>query len=420
MTDNDLPMLDREIDPLEIKDIDITASHAVLLANMEQLFAEARPRLLRLARLNGVAIDCSEDVVQETLMVAWRQLANLREPQRFNAWLDGICRNVCRRQNVTRDTTLSLHEFLSSSSLNTDPSSEMDIPVDILDPSSPDPLEELSQQDLSVLLDRAMGYLPPDTRKLMEMCYLAELPQREAAIHLGLTIGALELRLHRARRQLRHVLNGELRSEAQSFGLLLDVEDALNWQETRLWCWMCGKRRMLSRFERRADGHVDLSTRCPECSRRYDIFMIHSAGMASLDSLRTLRPAVKRLMQAMLKRASWNLTAGKCFYCGEPAAIKVFHSRDSNIPLPADRYWMSTDCPRCGTNSSDIAAIVMSNPAAQRFMAQHERFISEPYHLLEYNGVQVICACLTDVTSADQITVLIDIQTLHCLATFSN
>src|SRR5579863_533180 len=78
-----------------INDIDITISHAALLADMEQLFTEARPRLLRLAHLNGMTPDVADDVVQETMMEAWRHVENLRDPQRFHAWLDGICRNVC-------------------------------------------------------------------------------------------------------------------------------------------------------------------------------------------------------------------------------------------------------------------------------------------------------------------------------------
>jgi hypothetical protein len=37
----------------------------------------------------------------------------LRDPQRFYAWLDGICRNVCHRYREP-DGTLRLHESLST------------------------------------------------------------------------------------------------------------------------------------------------------------------------------------------------------------------------------------------------------------------------------------------------------------------
>src|SRR5579864_4724233 len=102
-TTNDIP---------SISDIDITINHGALLADIEQLFTEARPRLLRLARLNGITPDVADDVVQETMMEAWRHLANLRDPRRFSAWLDGICRNVCRRQVKALAATHLRHEPL--------------------------------------------------------------------------------------------------------------------------------------------------------------------------------------------------------------------------------------------------------------------------------------------------------------------
>src|SRR5579884_1526873 len=228
MIENDRAIQHREYDQLPIDSRDMTISHAALLADMEQVFTEARPRLLRLARLNGIAADSADDVVQETMMEAWRRVKNLRDPQRFNAWLDGICRNVCKRHK-TAAGTLPLHESLSNLVHGNETEEASDALLATADPHAIDPAEELSRQDLATLLDRAMGYLAPDTRKLLEMCYLLEIPQREAAGQLELTIGALELRLHRARKQLRQVLNGELQADAESLGLTLDPMEVRGW-----------------------------------------------------------------------------------------------------------------------------------------------------------------------------------------------
>src|SRR5690348_15333452 len=102
MVENERDTQHTAYDQLSVNDGDMTISHAALLADMEQVFTEVRPRLLRLAYLNGMSPDIADDVVQETMMEAWRHVENLRDPQRFNAWLDGICRNVCRRYK-TRD-----------------------------------------------------------------------------------------------------------------------------------------------------------------------------------------------------------------------------------------------------------------------------------------------------------------------------
>jgi DNA-directed RNA polymerase specialized sigma24 family protein len=103
-----------------------------------------------------------------------------------------------------------------------------------------DPAEELSQRDLATLLDRAMAHLSPGTHTLLELCYLAEIPPREVALCMGLTIGALELRLYHVCQQRRQVLNGALRTDAPRFGLALDSIENQEWRETRQWYQLCG------------------------------------------------------------------------------------------------------------------------------------------------------------------------------------
>ena len=177
--------------------------HAQIVSNLDTLLADARPRLLRIAELNGIPRDAADDIAQDTLVEAWRHLDNLYTPGRFSAWLDGICRNVCKRyaraQSAPSAHALSLSEISQDDIRGLEGAASFAI----ADPGALDPLEELNREDMAALLDRALAYLPGETRELIELCYLAELPQREAAERLQLTIGALDLRLHRARRLLR-------------------------------------------------------------------------------------------------------------------------------------------------------------------------------------------------------------------------
>jgi RNA polymerase sigma factor (sigma-70 family) len=127
---------------------------------------------------------------EETLLEAWRHLEKLREPERFTAWLDGICRNVCKRHIHAQAASLQTSEL---------PRSEAEaLEFDLPDPLAIDPAEELERQDRQVLLDRALGHLSEGARELVELCYLAEVPQREVAQRLDMSLGALELKLHRA------------------------------------------------------------------------------------------------------------------------------------------------------------------------------------------------------------------------------
>ncbi len=417
MAENERDTQHTQYDQSPINDENMTISHATLLADMEQVFTEARPRLLRLARLNGMSPDIADDVAQETMMEAWRRTENLRDPQRFDAWLDGICRNVCRRHKALH-STLHLHESLSHLASNDETTNDYDTLLDIPDPFAIDPVEELSRQDLATLLDRAMEHLSPETRTLLEMCYLAEMPQREAALQLGLTIGALELRLHRARKQLRQALNGDLRTAAESFGLALDPMQEQGWRDTRQWCWLCGKHRMIGIFETQPNGRVDMRLRCPECSTRYNFDMSTSAGLISMEGFRSFRPAIKQLLQKIGERVWIPLTTSTCFQCHGLALVSIIHSNCTALPMPPDRYWVRTECPKCGISVSDIATTFVSHPIVHRFFVQHERCIIEPYQVLEHEGRSAICASLTDVVSADQLTVLLDMHTLHMLAVF--
>ena len=230
---------------------------------LDEMLAAARPRLLRLAQQQGVTLDAADDVVQDTFIEAWRHLDSLRTPSRFDAWLNGICRNVSLRWNRTHNTTRQRQESLSAFSKSEQDDFSTDRELDIPDLLLVDPTEELSNQDLATLLDRAMGYLPSTTRKALEMHYLAELPQNETALQLGLTINALEVRLHRARRQLRHVLSNELRTDAEAFGMAVDKEMIQGWRNTHMWCLMCGQRQMLGAFEPLPNGTINLRMRCP-------------------------------------------------------------------------------------------------------------------------------------------------------------
>ena len=170
--------------------------------------------------------------------------------------------------------------------------------LNLLDPLAFDPDEELERQDRQILLDRALGHLSASVRELVELCYLAELPQREVAERLDMSLGALELKLHRARQRLRQVLSGALRADAAEYGLLVNQDESLGWQETRKWCMLCGKHRLRATFELRLRGEVALRLRCPDCSARYGFDLSGSGDIISFAGLRSFQPAIKRGMRA--------------------------------------------------------------------------------------------------------------------------
>ncbi|HEU5229137.1 MAG TPA: sigma-70 family RNA polymerase sigma factor, partial [Ktedonobacteraceae bacterium] len=274
-------------------------AYEALLNNLDGRLEAARPRLVCYARKRGITPDAVDDVVQETLLEAWNSFSRLYAPESFDSWLNGICRNLCRRwvethsQNLRRQETGLFQEA-------DDP--EASLLENIVDPLALDPVELLSHQELATLLAQALGYLPETTRSTLELCYLEELSQSEAALQLGLSTNALGVRLHRARRQLRQILNTKLRAEAQEFGLALDEEVTGTWRETRIWCMFCSRCHMQGLFEPFPDGRVNLRLRCPICSPNFgspehDYALTYSGRMLELQGLRSFRPAFNRVTQ---------------------------------------------------------------------------------------------------------------------------
>ena len=393
-------------------------SEVAFSATLDEMFATARPRLLRLAQQQGVTPDAVDDVVQDTFIEAWRHLDHLRTPDHFDAWLNGICRNVSLRWNRTHNTTRQRQESLSAFSDSAQDAFSTDRELDIPDPLLVDPAEELSRQDLATLLDRAMGYLPSTTRKALEMHYLAELPQNETALQLGLTINALEVRLHRARQQLRQVLGNELRADAEAFGMAVDKAMVQGWRSTHIWCLMCGQRQMFGVFEPLPNGTINLRMRCPFCSQAEDADIVNTYGMVQLNGLRSFRPAIKRTiieLPRLYKRALAQRFM-VCPECGEKATVRGVEQRTITSPF-LNRFFVVIDCPHDGTCLAGIISVCFDHPTAQQFFVDHPRCIFGSEQLIERGGREVIQVQLIDVTSASILNLFVSPRTLDIVDT---
>jgi len=387
-----------------------------LVATVERALAMSRPRLLQLARLQGVAPDDVDDIVQETLVEAWRHLNQLRTPDRFDAWLKGICRNICLRWQRAHSMANARQANFSALSIPASGDGTCAWEEEIADPYALDPVEELSRQDMELLLDRALGYLPEGERAAVEMHYLEDLPQREAARRLGLSVKALEVRLVRARRQLREILNNELRTEAETFGLALDDVADTGWHETRIWCMFCARHYLQGRFEARPDGRVELFMRCPSCLDHAPRAWVKTGGCYELSGLKSFRPAWNR-MQRLASDANYRQ---RCTWCQTPVPLRLVGPSEMLSWLqPWQGLRFVRECPVCGSNSSVfVGGIAWPHPLVQNFVTQHPRWINEPEAVIEYAGQPAFRLRFTDISSAARLTLMLHRQTLEVLASF--
>jgi RNA polymerase sigma factor (sigma-70 family) len=159
------------------------------------LLARHRPVLVTLcARMLGDWA-LAEDAAQEAALRAFLGLDRLRRAERFGPWLHGIGLNVSRRWLAYRSRDVWSWEALHGGRYVAEPG----------DPrNGPEVLAE--EADLRARVQRAVACLPRGQRDAVLLSYLAGLTQVETAAQLGIEVGAVKARLHKARRALRREL----------------------------------------------------------------------------------------------------------------------------------------------------------------------------------------------------------------------
>jgi len=396
-----------------------------LLDAFAQQLPEARPHLVRFAQLQGAPPHMAEDVVQETLLIATRILERLWSPTQITPWLEGICRNLARH-HLRASSRHARREVVFSDLTPPDILPGYMQPGSELTASEADDLAELvTQQEPGILLDRALGHLSAGTRQLVEWCYLAELPASEVAARLQMTPAALNVCLHRARRQLRTLLNGPLRPEAEAFGLLLDNDEAQGWRDARLWCWGCGQHRLRGIFEPLLHNQLNLRLRCPSCSARYGRDLFWTKGIVPLHgTLRAFRPAIRRAQQINYSIFADLLTPKphRCPQCSRPVQGQIASSEEIGFPFP-DQYWVVMHCPCCGRRTATVAFVVchtdlIARPIVERFIRQHPRWRFEPTMPVVCAGMPVLRISLAEPHGPARLTFLVHQQTLQVLTYF--
>jgi RNA polymerase sigma factor (sigma-70 family) len=141
----------------------------------------------------------SADAAQGAVLQALRGLDGLRDDAAFGPWLCGIGRNLAR------------HERRAAAAVPL-----ADLPERAAPPPEP--------RDGAVLA--AVAALPPGQREAVALFYLADLSHAQIAARLGISVGAVKTRLHKARAALQARL-ADLRREpsAMSTGVPMHVAD---------------------------------------------------------------------------------------------------------------------------------------------------------------------------------------------------
>lgn len=132
--------------------------------------------------------ELAEEAVQDVFLNLWRKADTWQPKALLSTYLFQLTRNRCIDE--TRKASFKKHD---------------EIPEDFRD-SSVSVLERFERNDREKAVKKAVSSLPENQRTALLLCYYEDIPQKEAATVMKISISALEGLLFRAKKSLKETL----------------------------------------------------------------------------------------------------------------------------------------------------------------------------------------------------------------------
>lgn len=157
-------------------------------AALEQLYERHSSRLLNY--LIGQVRDRSqaEELLQSIMLAVWKAAPKFRGDSRATTWLMAI----------TRYHAIHAHRQRKPASLPL-PENQADYKTG--------PMEAMLRQSERAEVNAALRKLPAEQRQTLELVFYQDLSDQEAAHLMGVSVGTVKSRLHRAKAALKRLLS---------------------------------------------------------------------------------------------------------------------------------------------------------------------------------------------------------------------
>ena len=156
----------------------------LVAADLATSFLAVARRILR-------DIDLAEDASQRALVAVWRDLPQLRDPARFDAWSYRLLVRACYAEGRrARQWSPNLRI----------------LPAD--EPAAPEGFDDVLHRDQ---LETAIRRLSVDHRTVLVLHYYADIPLDRVAQILEIPVGTVYSRLHHGMRAMRAALDADAR-----------------------------------------------------------------------------------------------------------------------------------------------------------------------------------------------------------------
>ena len=173
----------------------------------DQYYAKVRRFILALVKDEWA----TDDLIQETFLRIQENLSSLRDPSKMSSWIFRIAYNLCqdhfrqvkatqRKESIDEEKIENLGEAFAQ---------EVFIQ------------KELEQREMGQCVQNQIGLLPQSLRAVLVLFDLMELNHQEIADTLGITIENVKVRLHRARKKLKTILEEKCTFEKDERNVLV-------------------------------------------------------------------------------------------------------------------------------------------------------------------------------------------------------
>lgn len=129
----------------------------------------------------------AEDATHDAFIRAYEGLHTFHLDKRFSTWIFAVTANVCKNK-LRRERLFAPLRHISRLTKGSDPA------------------KQLAQQERTQIIRDAIDQLGPAYRMPLVLRYYADLDYKEIAEALGLPEGTVKTRLHRAKSQLKQIL----------------------------------------------------------------------------------------------------------------------------------------------------------------------------------------------------------------------
>jgi RNA polymerase sigma-70 factor (ECF subfamily) len=167
----------------------------------DQFYGRVRKFILASVRDESAA----DDLVQEAFMKIQENLDSVHDAAKISSWVFRIAHNLCQDHFRTRKKSSS-HEEIHEGLVNL-----QETPLQ----------KKMEQGEMSQCVQDQLNLLPESFRSVLIFSDVMEFSQQEIADILGLTVENVKVRLHRARKRFKAVLEEKCTFEVDERSVLV-------------------------------------------------------------------------------------------------------------------------------------------------------------------------------------------------------